>query len=406
MQTVKIVAAVFLSGWMVACGVGGTGDAHPQNDLKIVPPPGGGMYLGQNELTGADVETIEEAIGRRMAIVADESMVYAEGEEGNVTVDFDVDAAESAWQRGQVVVVHGLDFGTVPETGEPTGYIIDRMLMGDYDEELSRLAAKYRQFGKPMFFAIAREPNGLGSSFQGGFGPDGDKSMAWAGENNQMTNQFDPSKFPNPELYAGLGDPVACDGLERLAAAQRYYYDFFVRREGLSFLTFDSMGWAVDIYLEPLVSEPGSCFDFNVAYPGDDYVDWFSVTWYPGIGGEEGEDLPIQRNLDSLANMVHKFGQLASHKPIFIMEFGVGGGPGNAPAVAAQNITDVLQGLIAAPGIDGFTLWGWDFSIVPNTPRAEAFKAVMDAHPDQFHSCVYFSDGSRMPNCNSSSMTK
>ena len=27
---------------------------------------------------------------------------------------------------------------------------------------------------------------------------------------------------------------------ERLKAAQRYYYDFFVRREGLKFLTFDN----------------------------------------------------------------------------------------------------------------------------------------------------------------------
>jgi hypothetical protein len=32
---------------------------------------------------------------------------------------------------------------------------------------------------------------------------------------------------------------------ERLKAAHRYYHDFFVRREGLKFLTFETMGWAV-----------------------------------------------------------------------------------------------------------------------------------------------------------------
>ena len=55
--------------------------------------------------------------------------------------------------------------------------------------------------------------------------------------------EFNPSKFPNKALYTDLGDPNVCDGVERLIAAQRYIYDFLVRKEGLKFLTFDTMGW-------------------------------------------------------------------------------------------------------------------------------------------------------------------
>ena len=288
------------AGWQVEAGnvglhyfrwrYGRDAGPHPLATEKIAPPPNGGMYLGQYEWLEGDIAAFEEAIGQDVALWSPHgTMEYIDG-----VPYFDADAAEEAWDAGKISIVNA--FETEPLSEELIeGFTIDRLLSGEFEPHLERLAAEFRTFGRPLWFITSREPNGIGASSFGGFGPDGDKTTAWAIVNQQGFDEFDPSQFPNPDLYAGLGDPDVSDGVERLAAAQRYYYDYFVRQQGLTFLTFDTMGWAVNTdqafenWLEDLgpdVDEEyalrllASSHAFENFYPGDAYVDWVSINFY------------------------------------------------------------------------------------------------------------------------------
>ena len=273
-----------------------TTTARDYSVLKIVPPPAGGLYLGQYEWLQNDIATFESASGRKTALWSKYRGTWANGYDAAGQPHFDVQAANLAWQDGKVIVVQA--YNTHPAPGEseaPEGFTVDKLLNGVYDAELRRFAGELRQYGKPTFFISGREPNGIGADYFGGFGPIGDKSLQWAIENKRGFAEFNPSTLPYSALYSDIGTPQVCDGVERLKAAQRYYYDFFVRREGLKFLTFDSMGWAVhqlnqidyDVadlpatvdktYAKQLLQ---SCHSFANFYPGDQYVDWVSLDFY------------------------------------------------------------------------------------------------------------------------------
>ena len=138
-------------------------------------------------------------------------------------------------------------------------FTVERLLSGEFDADLTRVAEQFKEFGRPMFFSTAREPNGVGSPTLGGFGPDGDQG--W-GDAEDLFEQFTPAIAPHPAT------PTCTRGWETRPSAtassgsprpHRYYYDFFVRREGIDFLTFESMGWVVptwDVEME-------ACFDWD-----------------------------------------------------------------------------------------------------------------------------------------------
>jgi hypothetical protein len=281
-------------------------------------------------------------------------------------------------------------------------FTVDKLLAGHYDQDLSRLAQQFREFGKPMFFATAREPNVVLADYLGGFGPDGDKSTSWAMQNDRTLTEFTPPAGPagNPDLYAGLGLPDACDGLERLAAAQRYYHDFFVRREEIDFLTFESMGWSVSIpSFMPL--QDGPCVDWAAFYRMiGDTVDWVSFNWY--MATDEGlPQPPISTYLDELRAFMHTVRQTAPGKPVLITELGFCGPD------QGDKVSQGLHALIHEyPEIHGFIQWA-DLNPeeqgcgLSSGEDGTAFRRVVDANPDRFHSCVSFSDGSLQPNCRS-----
>jgi len=380
--------------------------------LKIAPPPGGGMYIGQYEWNPGDIATFEEAIDGNVAMFSvHQPMVLDKKTEWPVA--FDVDEAEKAWQEGKVVIVHAIETSPHPLNG---GFTIDKLLQGEYDGLLHELADQFRQFGKPMFFMTAREPNGVLEDYFGGFGPDGDKSTEWALENQMGLAEFDPSGFPNAALYRDLGDPQVSDGVERLIAAQRYYYNFFVVEEGLTFLTFDSMAWAA-IPWQSVVEEAGlspgdpnyqlirtSC-SFEYFYPGDEYVDWVSITWYMMDWGEV--NTPIAEQLEAFGAVMAEIRATAPDKPVFIMELGFPDGENPDSKWAAEKVTAGLNELITKyPEVSGFAMWSriagfdpTDCLVRPGTAQGNAFRRIVEANAAYFHSCVYFTDGSQMPTC-------
>ncbi|MDH5738789.1 MAG: hypothetical protein OEY77_00525 [Nitrospira sp.] len=403
-------------------------------NLKIAPHPSGGMYIGQYEWVEGDIATFEAAGGRKTALWSRHRGSWANGYDESGQPHFDVEAANRAWQEGKVIVAQAYNVHPAPDESEaPAGFTVDKLLSGQYDSDLGRFASELRQFGKPMFFITGREPNGIGADYFGGFGPAGDKSLLWAIQNKRGLAEFDPSQMPYASrLYEGVGKPLVCDGVERLKAAQRYYYDFFVRREGLKFLTFDTMGWNVrqvkqidydlndfpstidTTYARQLLE---SCHSFANFYPGDEYADWVSLTFY--LVDYYAKDIPgltrdyvisVDEHMKSLDKVMDEVRLVATKKPVFFMEFGFPDGVRQDSSWAAQKVTQGFERILATyPQIQGFAMWSahpswmsyfpWDCLIRPNTRQGKALKATFSANPQKFHSCVYLSDGKLHPNC-------
>ena len=378
---------------------------------KIIPHPDGGIYLGQTQWKKGDIKSFEQAVGQKVALWSEYGVMSGqESDPKDDSLHFFPENALKAWNNGYIVLA-----GAFEPTPGRTSFTVDKLLIGEYDATLDRLAEEFKEFGRPLFFHTAREPNGAVFKYYGGYGPNGDKDFTWAVENKKGFTEFQPSNYPNPALYSGLGDPTVCDGAERFAAAQRYYYNFFVNKKGLDFITFDTMGWATPkansviegsrLSHEFKLAE--SCSDFANLYPGDDYSDWVSITWYMFDDEEKGTRVPIQEHLDDLRGMMSKIRKVAPNKPVFVIETGAPILKGGDQEWQASKARAVLRELIKYQEIGAFAWWSsagdlgnrFEFLPKPGTLQGDALKKVVSENKNYFHSCVYFENDDSIPNC-------
>ena len=298
-----------------------TNVSNKSSSRKIIPPPNQGIYLGQSPRQPDDIQTFESAVQK----VAFWPYIVMSGQEevSESPLNFDIQTAEKAWREGYLVGVSAYE-----ATPAHKPFTVDNLLQGMYDAELKKLAGQFRQFGKPMFFSTMREVNGLLGEWMGGFGPNGDQSIGWAFDNQKGFAEFDPQKFPNSQLYLGLGRADTCDGLERAVAAQRYYYDFFVRKEKLDFLTLDTQGWAIPSIKKSAIDEGYEtklnldCNNFSKFYNGiKDYSDWISIDWYL-VTEATPQEPPISSFMDIFHEFMKELRATGTKKPIFFTELG------------------------------------------------------------------------------------
>ncbi|MEM7010642.1 MAG: hypothetical protein AAF585_04080 [Verrucomicrobiota bacterium] len=357
-----------------------------------IPLPKKGLYLGQTIMNDGDLEAFEKAVDHKVAFVFDPSVV--QGQEDVGYLRFNRAKAERYGNKGYIIGVAAYEAyaGHKP-------FNVDQLLRGAYDADLKKLAADFRDYGKPMMFFTSREPNGVLMPYLGGYGPNGAEGFGWAEVNNAGFAEFKPPAAPEgaPELYEGLGDPKINDGLERMAAAQRYYWDFFKRREGVKNLMFESMGWALFPAI-PIDDPPGThsykiweSIDFEVLYPLiADYSDWISFNWHlnthpdddDGVGAQV---LPLDDFFRDLENFMDAVNRMDPDKPVIVTELGF-----PAPS-EAEKVTRGLTALLDYPQIKGIAMWGSgrggepDQLIRPGSEGAAAFRKLIDAQPDAFH---------------------
>ena len=363
---------------------------------KIIEPPPNGIYLGQTTFKQGEVEQLEQIIGDKIAIIADYSLLRGT-ERAGAPLRFDLVRANSYADRGYAIIV-----GAYEAYPGHTGFTVDRLLHGEYDRQLSELAAQFRQFHGQMFFSTCREPNGVLSKYYGGFGPNGDKDLSWAVRTHGGFADFHPP--PSPEgasnLYAGLGRDDAADGIERLGAAQRYYYDFFVRREDLTNLTFETMGWGVSapvidrsyetVYEEQLAV--ALSFEQLLTAIGP-YYDWVSINWY--LDSEPQEETGFhpregpRRHRQAMEAALQKIAHTAPNRPILITEFGI------LKPYREQKITEALNLIRSSQQIKGVIFWGatvegnpFNGVLRPDEPSANILQAIIQKDPDWSQSIV------------------
>jgi len=368
--------------------------------LKLVAPKTG-MYIGQSDINNG-IKTFEKDVGVKVALAGIYPQGVIEGVEtpGFMPI-FDVEAAKASWEEGYVIQVYAW------EAGIEFGFNIDKILRGDYDEQLRGLSDQFKKFGKPMIFVSAREPNGVMSN-GGGYGPNFQAKIIGRYEGRDNTGQFDPIKIDNPDvdeskLYAGLGDDSLDDALERLIAVHRYYYDFFINREGIDFLTFETMGWAV---LPSNDDSPNGEMTRKYLTLMKDYSDWISINIYLANSEDKCELCGTWSDFERVMKIIR---EVDPGKPVMFTELGLFG------EKKIEKINFFFSEIISNyPEVKGFLFWG-DFNepydpdneyttIIINTQMevgsgAKEMKALLAEYPQYFHSCAMFSDGTVHPKC-------
>lgn len=400
--------------------------AAPLSQSKIIAPPSGGIYFGQYEWTAGDIAAVESAVGIGTAWYSTTRGHWGIGySSGQPSVN--VATLNTVWNQGRVPVIQCYNTHAGPDDEHPAGFTVDQLLAGTYDANLGALADQLRDYGKPCWFQCAREPNGIEWEWMGGWGPDGDEDTAWAINSTSAYSQFTPPSPPSGApsgLYDDCSGPTVPDGMGRLKAAQRYYHDFFVRREGLDFLTFDTMGWATRYWADS--SNNQDVFDsqdfansayalgvfqtmhnFANFYPGDAYCDWVSLTWYMldyyAADWTFTEEDILLANADWITSLNRVYGQIQSvtSKPILLAELGFPDGMNSNTSRGATKVTDGFNAILDTyTQIKGVSMWAnhasWMVTdsfpydcLIDGGLQATALQNVITAHPGKFHSAVY-----------------
>lgn len=431
------MSAQALNGRMM---LGGVGSAEPPSlaNSKIIAPSNG-IYFGSHEWTNGDIAALEAAAG-----IHTSHFHSGRGHWGFGFVSghphLDVTAANTAWNAGRPIVVSAYNLYAGTDDEHPAGFTIDKLLAGDYDSNLHTFALELASFGKPLWMQAGREPNGIGADYYGGWGTDGTQSTSWAITNELAYNQFTPPAVPSgapADLYAGCSGATMPDGIGRLKAAQRYLHDFFERREGLHFLTWDTQGWNVRYWKDGTDNQdqydaadyPGNLAyallvfqranDFANFYPGDAYSDWVSLTWYfldyydADWSWLTGGDI-LLANADWITSLGHVYTQIQSvtAHPIILAEFGMPDGMNSNTVYGASKVTDGFNAILDTyTQIRGVSLWSnyeawfmadsfpYDCNIRTGSLQATALQNVIAAHPEKFATCIRTTGNIMQPNC-------
>ena len=363
---------------------------------NVIAPPAKGIYLGQTTFNRGEVGDLEQIIGQNVTMVGDYSLTRGT-EQAGAPLQFDLQRANAYAKRGYAVIT-----GAYEAHPGHRGFTVDRLLSGEFDRQLSDLAAQYRQFRGNLIFCTCREPNGVLREYFGGFGPNGDRELDWAIETRGGFADFRPPAPPKgaPRLYDGLGRNDVADGIERLGAAQRYYYDFFVRREGLTNLTFETMGWQSP---SPILNrrfrneherrlEESLTIEQLLAAIGP-YYDWVSVNWYLDTEPQDETGFPPregpQRHSQAFQETLAKIARVAPNRPVLLTEFGVLEPYRDEKARAALDLFS------KNPQVKGVVIWGartqgnpFDCALSPSEPAARTLRNAVNRNADLLQSTI------------------
>lgn len=202
---------------------------------------------------------------------------------------------------------------------EPT-FTLDRIINGDFDNDLRAWARDARDFGSPLIAEYGTEVNGEWFSWNG----------IWNGGGTTD----------------GYGDPTEYDGPERFRDAYRHIIQV-VRGEGASNIT-----WVFHVDDEDVPDENWNRLEHY--YPGDEWVDWIGVSVY---GAGTPMDTECARFRDDMDAVYPRLTALSADKPIVLLEFGVTSS--NPYCEQATWAEDALKDLIALrwPRVSGFSWW-------------------------------------------------
>ncbi len=257
---------------------------------KILPPAGGGVYLGVYNWAGDGLLKFEQVLGRKVAIGNPYAMTDG-GAEGSWP-SFDAVGHERNWQAGYVTW-----FSVETSLGSPAPTFTPQdVINGVIDTNLEAVARAIRNWGRPILWAYPREPSlqpGVGYD-GGGYGPSGTLRRA------QATGQ-------GLSDTAAYGSPSKLDGPERYVDMCRHIHDVVAPIAS-------NVTWVAGAIVS---RQPGGYAQW---YPGDAYADWHAINLYVGTESETVADTFAETIEPDWSEAL----AIAPHKPVMLLEMGVG----------------------------------------------------------------------------------
>lgn len=351
---------------------------EPGRGLKIIAPPGGGVYLGAYNHQNSGVAEFERALGTKAALFG--MGVGTEcrdgGTEGTLP-NIDIRCREALWLKGYVT-----SYGIEAALKEGAAFTNQDLLDGRIDSALRQVARDIAHWGRPIFWFYQREPR-----FQfGGYGLKGNLRQGMCAMPPEARRALEPPEPTRQQLnhpcnYDQYGDRTRLDGPERYVAVARHIHDVVedeIRRIGKE----SNITWVMGGVVEYL--SPGF---YTQHYPGDSYVDWHAFDWYPW---PPSEYTSLSRSPGWREAM-----RLAPHKPILLMEFGVSHGEGRSlSTVRATWFQSFVRDVSTNPAMKNLAavLYWQDVHaktrLAPGYPDAGAWRREIEANPRFWHSRV------------------
>ena len=199
-------------------------------------------------------------------------------------VEFPIDDLTIIHNNGNTPFVRLMPRSDFEEYGEDEIYTLQRILDGDFDDDLAAWFTKAAQLPYPILCEFGTEVNG-----------------SWFPWNGQ---------YSGAGTTDGYGDSNIPDGPERFRDAYRHLVDLANANQATNITWF----FHVDVHGEP--AEEWN--DIALYYPGDEYVDWVGFSAYGPYTPQED----MEYFSDLVDAIYPKLTQL-TNKPIAVLEFGV-----------------------------------------------------------------------------------
>jgi hypothetical protein len=339
---------------------------------KIIAPSQG-VYLGAYNFEGVGLENFEKAIGRKVALVGYTPDIRNNGGQENARPAFDLAGNERWYQRGYITAYSletGLGFANPKFTPQD-------IIAGRLDQELGQVAQDIAGWGRPIFWLYPREPaiqpfvppDRDGVFHGGGYGPQGLQTDVEVEQSAGHAALYNNYLSPQGTSCDTVGDVQCLDGPERYKDMVRHIHNLVAPLA-------PNVTWVMGA-----ISRYG---DYQLWYPGNDYVDWHAIDDYQVVGdpGEPGQLFFEPDFGRDIKGRIEAAMRLDATKPVMIVEIGVDvfeqgqAGDKDRSQVFQKLFQSLKQDFPQVKALYYFQLGA--VAITPNDPAAAVWQAEMN----------------------------
>jgi hypothetical protein len=281
----RIILSVILL-FIVSCSAF-KGRTTYETGTKIkLDKPGTGIYHGV--FAGIDhyaLEQSEKIINEYVSLSGSKPVWICFSDHWFEGIEFPAEKVELIWNLGYIPFIRIMPWSAYSDGVQDPVYTLDKIIKGDFNEELSLWGINARNSGIPLIIDFAPEMNGAW--------------FPWSGSINGGGVKYN------------YGNSAYPDGPEKYIDAFKHIADMFNRYRVYN------VTW---VFHANFISVPDEEWNQpEYYYPGDDYIDWIGISVY---GAQKPSDQWTSFS-DVMEKAYPKMMKISSVKPCAIFEFGV-----------------------------------------------------------------------------------
>lgn len=288
MKKLHLIIIISLSALLIS---GCTTEEKQENKTQKLQPPSQGVYHSAFPDFGGPEDNVTPQRITNFENMTNKAIVWAPFSEnwGKSKISFPENSVKILHAQGITPYIRMMPRNMIEGSYESKKadpvYNLQRIINGDFDENLRKWARDAKNSGIPIMIDFAPKMNG--------------DWFSWSGKYNggSITNRY--------------GDLNIADGPERYRDAYRHIINTF-REEGATNVT-----WVFHVNANSFPDEPWN--NYNAYYPGDEYIDWIGMSVYGAITPAEDWEGFTQ----IMDTTYPKLEAVSKTKPLAVMEYGV-----------------------------------------------------------------------------------